>query len=249
MYSVYKRLEDFLKNNGDANINFCVANNGILEMTRNLVKSAQMNNVKIVLIALDKTIVRNMRGQCDIVKYFDNHFEKKIVSAQFYSYDSKDFKLVVHQRFFIGNQILKANKSYIYMDVDIVITKNFVNDVLKQYENTEYDCLIQSNGNKCCTGFYSMRPTVKTLSIDKPFFEKYDYKKYKHDQAFFNRKIYVPGILNIKLLNRPHYPTGSFYYTHSSKIEDKCFIVHFNCLIGNNIKINKMKAYKKWYIN
>lgn len=249
MCSVYNTLQDFLKNNKDPNINFCVANNGILEMTKNLMKSAKSNNVKLLLIALDETIVKNMYGQCDIVKHFNNDFKHKIESNQFYAYGTSDFKLVVHQRFFIGNQILKANKTYIYMDVDIVITKNFVNDVLQQYKNTEYDCLIQSNGKKCCTGFYSMRPTKKTISIDKPFFEKHNYKKFKHDQQFFNLMIYDKSILNIKVLNRSNYPTGSFYYTHCSKIESVCFIIHFNCIIGNNAKINKMKHHKKWYIN
>lgn len=244
MYSVYENINLFLKDNKSSNIVFCVANNGILNMTKNLLISAKNNNIDLVLFALDNQIVENLKNECTIIKYFDN----EVNYNKFYEYGTIDFKKVVFQRFFIGNEILKANKSYIYLDIDIVITKNFIENILEQYTNTNYDCLCQYNGTNCCTGFYSMRPTNKTISINYDFYKKNDYLNFNHDQDFFNKVILNNKILNIKFLDMNKYPNGNMYYLNNNKIEKECYIIHFNCVIGYKTKIDKMKLYKKWYL-
>jgi hypothetical protein len=249
MFHIYENIKLFLKNNKDTNIVFCVANYAVQDMVNNLLISAKKNNVNIVLFALDNEIVKKLEGQCDIVKYIDNGFGEQTDPNKFYKFGTKEFKNVVFQRFLIGNEILNVNKSYIYIDVDIVITNNFVNNVFEQYKSTDYDCLIQFNGDNCCTGFFSMIPNEKTKQIDLNFFKKHNYKKYIHDQAFFNDIIFKNEILNIKFLERCHYPNGGFYYKNYKTIDNECYIIHFNCIIGYSNKINKMKFYKKWYIN
>ena len=244
---VFNDIDSFLKNNQDSNINFCVANNAVLKMVDNLLVSAKLNNISIVLFALDEKIVENMSGQCVIVKHY-NKFNNKVKQNNFYTYGTSEFKNVIFQRFFIGSEILKHQKSYIYIDVDIVITKNFVNDILEQYHNTEYDCLAQYNGSNCCTGFYSMIPNTKTMAIDRQFFEKHNYEKYNTNQPFFNGIILKKKLLNIKFLNRDHYPNGSYFYKNNKEINNMCFIIHFNCIIGYEEKIIKMKKYKYWYL-
>ena len=54
--------------------------------------------------------------------------------------------------------------------------KNFVENILNQYINTDYDCITQTNGRCSCTGIVSMIPNKKTLSINTEFFEKNNYK-------------------------------------------------------------------------
>ena len=82
-----------------------------------------------------------IRHKCIIVKYFNS----KVKSNLFYEYGSEEFKNVIFQRFIIGNTILKSNKSYIYLDTDIVITKNFEKYILDKLNNI--DCLIQFSKN------------------------------------------------------------------------------------------------------
>jgi hypothetical protein len=247
MYTIYKNIDVFLKTISDSNITFCVGTNGVLDMIRNLIFSAKMVNINIIVFALDEEIVKNLEGNCDIVCFFDNIYTKNISSEIFYKYGESNFKDVVFQRFFIGNQILKQNKSYIYIDVDIVINLNFVDDVLKKFKNTDYDCLIQYNGTNGCTGFYSMIPSKNTLSLDYEFFVKNNYLNFSHDQDFFNIILFQNKLLNINFLPREDYPNGGYFYKNEN-IKDKCYIIHFNGIIGYEKKINRMKLYNKWFI-
>lgn len=249
MFKTYETISSFLENNKDINITFCVANNAVFDMVSNLLISSKKNNVNIVLFALDNKIVKKLEGHCNIVKYYDNGFGEQVDNNTFYKYGTTMFRNVIFQRFFIGNEILKANKSYIYIDVDIVVNKNFVDNILEQYKNTNYDCLCQFNGTNCCTGFLSMKSNEKTKQIDLNFFKKHNYEKYTTNQPFFNGIILKNKILNIKFLERNCYPNGKYYYDNYKTIDDKCYIIHFNCIIGYLNKINKMKFYKKWYIN
>jgi len=155
-------------------------------------------------------------------------------------------KMSFFKDFFIGNEILKANKSYIYIYVDIVVTKNFINNILEQYINTNYDCLSQnSGGNSCCTGFFSIKSNEKTKKVDLNFFKKHNYEIHTTNQPFFNKYVLKTKVLNIKFLDRTFYPTGNYYYKNHINIDDKCYIIHFNCIIGYNTKIDKMKFYIK----
>jgi hypothetical protein len=96
--------------------------------------------------------------------------------------------------------------------------------------------------------FFAMKPTIKTLNVNIKMLKKYDFKKYEHDQDFFNKVILNKKLLNIKYLNRELFPNGKYYYDNHKNIEKKCHIIHFNCIVGYDNKINKMKKYKKWYL-
>lgn len=241
---IFENIEDFCKNNKDNNIIFCVANYSIKEMVENLIISSNKNNIKLILFALDEDIIKYINNKCTIVKYFDSN----IISGKFYKYGTNDFKKIVFHRFMIGNYILKSNKTYIYLDTDIVITNNFEADTLNHLNETGVDCVIQFNGTNCCTGFFSMKPTKNTLNFNIKMLERYDYKKYEHDQHFFNKVVLNKKLLNIRYLSREKYPNGKYYYNNQKIIENKCYIIHFNCVVGYNNKINKMKKYKKWYL-
>ena len=80
------------------------------------------------------------------------------------------------------------------------------------------------------------------------FFKKFNYEKYTTNQKFFNKYVLKSKILNIKFLNRNCYPNGHHYYRNYKDIDDMCYIIHFNCIIGYNTKIDKMKFYNKWYL-
>jgi len=247
MFKIYDNIHCFLRNCKETNIVFCVANFAVLDMVNNLLISSNKYGVNIVLFALDIHIVNQLKGYCDIVKYFNNGFNQQL-NEQFYKFGTNEFKNVIFQRFLIGNEILKVNKSYIYMDVDLVINKNFINNILEQYKNTSYDCLSQFNGKDCCTGFFSMIPNEKTKQIDMDFFKKHNYENYRLNQPFFNGIILKNNILNIKFLDRDHYPNGKHYYDNYTTIDDKCYIIHFNCIIGYNQKITRMKNFNKWFL-
>lgn len=128
--------------------------------------------------------------------------------------------------------------------------KDFVQHIMIEYlKNEKTECLIQYNGRDCCTGFYSMKPSENTKNINYSFFKSNNYMLYLHDQDFFNTKIFIPKLINIQFLERSEYPNGSYYYQHQNRIDgSSCYLIHFNCLIGYENKINTMKKYNHWYI-
>tara|TARA_Y100000816_G_C26051984_1_gene551677 strand:+ start:275 stop:1018 length:744 start_codon:yes stop_codon:yes gene_type:complete len=247
MYNVYENINDFLNNYKEECVVFCVANNAVIDMTKNLIISATKNNINIILFALDLEIIDNCKEYCDIVKYIDD--TQNIVSNHVYKFGASNFRDVVFQRFFIGNEILKMNKYYVYIDIDVVIYKNFMNDIINDLKKNDYDMLCQTNGHGCCTGFYSMKPNDKTKSLDKDFFIKNNYTEYRINQHFVNQNILKNKVLNCKFLNRDRYPNGKWFYMRCKKIhKDICKIVHYNCLPDYKSKIDKMKKHKSWYL-
>lgn len=238
---VYKNIKDFLKNYKNDIVLFCVANNGINEMTLNLVKSCKSNNEDIVVFALDNDVSKYFEKHCDVVNYF-----VELGGGKIYEYETENFKKIAYYRFFILDEILNANKQIIYLDTDIYINKHFSDDIKK--ELVKYEFVIQTNGKNCCTGFFAIKPTEKT----KVFFNKKNFESKNYlddlDQNFVNREIYDKNIFKLKLLDIKLYPNGKYYYENCKKIEKNCYLIHFNNLIGYDVKINKMKEFKKWNI-
>jgi len=249
----YKNIHQFLKNYKKNNVIFCYGNYAIFDMAKNLIKSAQKAGVTIIFFALDKKVSDALNGICDIVNYFD----KEIEQDKFYKYGdfTYEYKKLMWHCWMIGNEILRCNKSYIYLDIDIVVKKDFENSLLQQYENTDYDCLMQSEvygtiTDQGCAGFYSLRPTKRTIDLFTiDFLEKHQYLDYPGDEQFFNGVIVKNKILNIKILNRDEYPNGGYYYRNYKRINNICKIIHFCFITGYKEKINKMQAHGCWNPN
>lgn len=241
----YKNAQHFLENYNRDNIIFCYGNYAVADMVKNLIESAMVVNMPIVLFALDKKISNALTGICDVVNYFD----KEIEQDKFYEYGkfTDEYKELMMKCWEIGVEILKCGKSYIYLDVDIVVKKNFEDDILNHYKNTKYDCLIQRHRNSACAGFYSLKSNEKTLNMfPENFWKEKKYLHYVSDQVYFNSVILKNKILDIKLLSETEYPVGKYYYANFKRINDECKMIHFNWIIGYEKKIAKMKEFNLW---
>jgi len=242
----YDNIHHFLENYEGDNVIFCYGNYAVVDMIRNLAESAGRVDMAVAVFALDNKLLDALGDVYDVV----NCFDKAVDPDEFYEFGTKVFKRVVWQGWLIGNEILRSGRSYTYMDVDVVVRKNFEADMLQLHKDNNTDCLIQFNGKNCCAGFYSMRPTERTVDLfTARFFEKNKYTKYPHDQAFFNAVVYDKNILNIKFLNIDEYPHGRHYYMNHERIDGICKIIHFNCIVGYGTKIKKMKEHGCWNID
>ncbi|HDY88169.1 MAG TPA: hypothetical protein ENH82_08665 [bacterium] len=240
----YENIKQFLDNYGRDNVVFCYGNNAVVDMIKNLVISANSVRLDVVVFALDEMVFKAMNGLCDVVKYFDG----KTSPDKFYKCGTHDFRNAVWQCWLIGNEILLSGRSYIYMDVDIVVKENFEEDVFQQFGGDD-DCVIQFNGKNACAGFYSLMPTVRTVDLfTLRFLEAHEHKMYSDDQLFFNRIIYKCGRLNVKFLDRDEYPNGKHYYENHERIDGLCKIIHFNGIRGYETKVDKMKEHNYWSI-
>jgi len=240
--TVYKDLQTFINQNKSKEVIFCVANNGVNEMTFNLIESCRINKINIVVFALDKSISKFLENACDVVNYF-----VELGGNQIYEYETENFKKIAYYRFFILGELLRDNRKIIYLDIDIFVNKNFINDI--SYELNKYDVVIQTNGKNCCTGFFAIRPTDETKKyFTKSNFESKNYLNYL-DQDFFNQEIFDKNIFKLKLLRIDLYPNGAYYYKNYKKIDNSCYIIHFNNIVGYIEKIKKMNEHKKWIIS
>ncbi len=239
---VYKNISTFIKEYKNEVVMFCVANNGINEMTLNLVKSCTRNNEEIIVFALDKEVSKYFEKHCPVVEYF-----AEMGGNGKYNYGSDEFRIIAWHRYFIINELLKNERKIIYLDTDIVINKKFSENVLNELKNCE--CAIQTNGKNCCTGFFAMKPTKNTKNyfiIDN--LKKNNYLSFLTDQDYFNVEIYDKKKFDIKLLDITKYPNGKYFYDNTNKIKDTCYLIHFNNVVGYQPKVDKMKKYNKWAI-
>ncbi len=238
---VYKNIKSFLDTYPKKLVIFCVANNGVKDMTLNFVKSCKKNEEEIIVFALDKEISKFLEPYCDIVNYF-----VEVGGNEVYDYDSKKWTILAYYRYFIINDILNTNRIIIYLDTDIVINKNFSYDIINELNN--HEVVIQTNGRNCCTGFFAIKPTEKTKNFfTMDFFKPRNYLKI-NDQELWNAEIFNKNIFKLKLLDISLYPNGKYFYDNYKKIYNTCYLIHFNNIVGYNLKINKMKEHNKWFL-
>ena len=247
---IYNSIDDFLNINNDHLISYIVSNHGGITLVKNCLKSAHHHNVKLVLFALDEEIAKevNTLFDIDIVLYLVN-IDKTIT----YKYGTFEWINVVYNRYFIAHRLMKDGRNIVYLDTDVIINKDYTLDLKQRLRNN--DIVIQSNGKNCCTGFFAMKSCNKLIHFFNK--KKMTQKNYMNfggnggpsDQKFFNHFIGE----NMKefdcvLLDRDLYPNGQHYYDNHSTIDDQCFIIHFNCMQGEDKKIKRMKLYNKYYI-
>ena len=250
---IYKNIHKFLENEQNKNIIFCVSNYQPYLLVENLIYSGLNHNIKITLFALDKKIAKyinkKFNNEINVVLYRNNQNEQNKV----YQFGSKEWTTIVFFRYFITHEILKYNKNVIYCDTDIVIEKNFIKHINSKLKNNEL--IFQSNKVTCCTGFFAVKPNNFLIDFfSEENFNNLNYKKYGgdgglSDQKFINKHLYIlkKNKIKIKILDINIYPNGKHYYNNYKNLNN-IFIIHFNCLKGNEKKIQKMKKHNKFYI-
>ena len=240
---IYSCIEDFLNKNNDHLVSYIVSNIGGLTLVKNCLLSAQKNNVKLVLFALDEEIAQIIDKDfyIEIVLYLAN-----LKKDHTYTYGSFEWIDVVYNRYFIAHRLMKEGRNLVYLDTDVLINKDYTLDIKEKLRNN--NIIIQSNGKNCCTGFFAMKSTQKLVQFfNKKQMELKEYKKYggnggPSDQKFFNHYIGEHmSEFNCVLLDRDLYPNGQHYYDNHLEIEDKCYIIHFNCMQGEQKKKKRIK--------
>lgn len=244
--NLYNNLDDLFLDFTLSHVNFCVSSLGCAELTSNLIKSCNRCEVPIVVFALDDEVPNKLEGECAIVPH-RSFFS--INSAKFYNYGSPEFGAVIFQRFLIGNELLKHKKTFTYLDVDVVVKKDFQPDILSLLEDPELDAVFQENPQgKPCSGFYSFKSTQNTVNLfTKSFLEENDFSSYSLNQPFLNEKVFPQNLFTFNYLNKDKYPTGRHYYDNEAEIDPLCLVIHFNGVIGETAKIAKMKKYGYWF--
>lgn len=248
---IYENIDEFLNDNNDHLISFTVSTNNNLNLIRNLIKSAENNNIKLVLFALDHHISKyiNELFNIDIVMFIldDNSHKEEHFN---YKFGTNEWKSIVYYRYFITHRLLKDGRNIVYMDTDVFINRNYITDIKEKLRIN--DIVIQDNGKSCCTGFFAMKSCNRLINFfNKKNMIKLKYNEYggsggPSDQKFFNAFIGDKmADFNCVLLERNFYPNGNHFYDNYDMINEYCYIVHFNCVQGEFKKIKRVIKYNR----
>ena len=240
---IYKTIQEFLIADNRQTVIFTCANYAIVEMTENLVRSANKTGVPLVVFALDEKIANALDPLCTVVMY-----DLNITDSTFYAFGEEDYAALTFSRWAIWGNLLARGRTIIHLDADIVILKNFVDDVLQELQG--YDCVMQhvdlAGNPEGCPGFLAVKPGVATRMFTIEFLAQHNYKTYINDQDFFNKV--VGKKIEYTLLALDNYPHFKHYKGKQDALKDKCYIIHFNFIIGYQPKIEEMKNCGLWDI-
>lgn len=227
-----------------------LTNKGYIDYTYNLVSSLKENNVEIDLIvySLDKDSYNYFSNKNISTKLIDTT-SLKIDFSNFELQNSSEFYKIVYFKFYCINDLLQTNKYVHFLDGDIVIKKDFSDEIL-QY-GKDVDLIAQSNKSphdsnhdEINTGFMLLNSTKKINKYINPNkFSLKKFSKYKfHDQTYVNS---IKNKINYELLRLDDFPNGAHFKKFKDSIDP--FIIHYNYILGHEKK-NEMIKDNNWYI-
>lgn len=221
-----------------------LSNKGYIDYTTNLINSIKTNKVNMdinihVMDSFSLKYFQKLEQNVFLIKGMNN--------KKFLKQDSADFGIYMLQKLKIIHQSLHEYKNVIYLDGDIVIKKNFL-DNLEKIDET-YDLIIQNDKNPkkpqieyLCAGFMKIKSNNKTLKFfDINNISEETIMSGLHDQQYINENKHLLKYFKLPL---DLYPNGAHYYENSQTLDP--LIIHFNYVIGKEKK-KLMKHYNEWY--
>tara|TARA_B110000444_G_C18833931_1_gene594858 strand:- start:1347 stop:2084 length:738 start_codon:yes stop_codon:yes gene_type:complete len=224
---------------------------GYVEVTQNLCNSNIQNNVNfnINIFCLDEQSYNHDFGlNTKNISFFENSIKAE-TEKNMMRQDSQDFGSLMVKKFKIIYKSLLEFDNLIYIDGDIVIKKDFIEELTYDYKHK--DIVFQNdkrpskpNQINLCAGFMLIKSNKKMLKFFNPENIPTDlFDKYKtHDQTYINKS---KSKFNYNILSLDSFPNGPKYYENHSTLDPS--IIHFNYVRGEE-KISLMKKYNEWYL-
>ena len=100
---IYENIDEFINHNNDHLVSFTVSTNNNLNLIQNLFQSAQNNNIKLILFALDKYIAEFIQDKFDVdIVMFVMNDNNPNESKEFFNYEfgTDEWKQIVYYRYF-----------------------------------------------------------------------------------------------------------------------------------------------------
>tara|TARA_X000000368_G_scaffold409605_1_gene391819 strand:+ start:16090 stop:16803 length:714 start_codon:yes stop_codon:yes gene_type:complete len=224
-------------------------NEGYIKYTENLLESIKHNqvNLNLKIFTLDNKSFDHFNKIHNQVELLDKNNE----FGSFMDQKSEKFGKLMIKKFECIYKSLLDNENILYIDGDIVIKKNFINQLLERMNKNKLDFIFQNDKNpkkpnliNLCAGFMLINSNKKTIKFFNPDglpIEKIaNYRT--HDQTYINKN---RGKFKYEVLPLNRFPNGPYYYENSKSIDPS--IIHFNFVLGDE-KIALMKKYSEWYL-
>lgn len=220
-----------------------LTNTGYINYTLNCLKSLEsigFNSSLLHCYCIGKEgfeILKSNKYTCTLID------EEKNSNLQ--TFRTGNWSNIVYNKFKIIYENLLSHGYVCITDGDIVYEKSSFLKYLKE-DILDNDMLIQNDTHEACSGFMFIKSNAKTLHLFNPSnVERYKNIKGWGDQKYINENKYK---LKYKLLSLDLFPNGKYYYNNANSEFINPYLIHFNWIVGHE-KENKMKYYKKWYVD
>ena len=147
---LFPNLKSFIENYENNIVHFTTCNSGGVKLAKNLSKSCQINNIDLAFFAPDQNALEEMsRHTTTINNIANNKFRLDIcreIPVDHTIFGSKDFISVAWMRYEILKAIINSGRIAIYLDTDIVVRRNYEEDILSYLQpNIGNEGVIQQN--------------------------------------------------------------------------------------------------------
>ena len=254
----FNSLQEFINNYESNTVHFCVSNNGGARLAINLAKSCKKHNITLVFFGQDLESLNKLSNYAITVNNIKgNEFRLNIsndYSSNHVLFGTEQFKKLAWFRYEICKAILDSNRNVIYLDTDIVVKKDYEENILKYfYEDENLDVVFQSEiKEEICSGFFALNKNSKEKIIklfSEDFLIENNYQNFDQDQRFINQVLLKKEnkLLNYKKLPKDNYPVGYWWYRNHKNIKKKTMLVHYNYIQGDFRKILKMIRHLDYF--
>lgn len=162
------------------------------------------------------------------------------------TYNTGEFKSITTRKLEVILHNMKLDPEVIWIDNDIVLFENCVED-MRRYPGR---FVMQDDIWSPCTGFFLVRPdifSVKAIRDCIGWLTQNGQKEHVNDQHAFTQ-LYKRTIgLTVTLLPQEEYPNGSVYFQQGKT--QKAKMVHCNYMMTTPEKEQRLKEHGLWEVN
>lgn len=230
-----------------------MTNKGYMQFTQNLLCSMKTCNFaeKLKIYCLDEECYQffKLNYKENTVELVNNNninlsdYAHYVAPQQEDSEEKKKWSELTKYKILIINKELKNGNDTIFIDGDIVVFDNFINDLKIQI--SDFDLLVQNDEfpgwDKLCSGFLYIKSNDNTINLTNHE-NLPNYPEWLNDQQFLRS---IRHKLRYKYLNLNQYPNGQ-YWRELNPTNPK--IIHYNHDISIG-KIMRMKSFNHWLLD
>ena len=202
----------------------CMTNEGQLPMMKNMLRSAKSAGFNMNLF---HCYILNDQKEAAIYN-----------TGEFKSLTTRKLEVILHN--------MKLDREVIWIDNDIVLFENCIEDV-RRYPGT---FVMQDDIWSPCTGFFLVRSGVFSANVIQNSINWLNANKDKphlNDQHAFTLTYKRTIGATVTLLPQEEYPNGSVYFQQGKTAKAK--MVHCNYMMTTPEKVQRLKDHGFWEVN
>ncbi len=244
-----------------------VFNKGSIELAKNHIASLSLSGItNFVCYVTDQEshdILKTHNIPCVLLRIGGETIGD--ISTEKIDFGTEDFNNLSYLRYYVISDLLKTGKDVWYLDTDTVVLAdlNLIYNIIKALPDHK-DIYFQNDLNSVCTGCALYMNNPKTIQCVKSVIA--NKTKSQNDQVIMQGIVanFTPEHFDVGAFSIHMFPCGQLFFREPYVKKDMRYIeaiaeyekepnkntvfVHANWMIGNENKIEALKAHGLWYL-